>query len=149
MDINELPDAPGEKVDHMENAISAKAKFAGGEPKPPSETSSSKRQSAKRRKPGPGRSSHGFIASQDDTLVNEENPPPPATDLDDDMEEGDENQSPSQSGEITKEELMNMVGLKEDEANNLPDFNDEPMDVETEVVQTTVTEITVESVRKT
>ena len=149
MDINELPDAPGEKVDHMENAISAKAKFAGGEPKPPSEASSSKRQSAKRRKPGPGRSSYGFIGSQDDTLVNDENPLPPATDVDEDMEEGDENQSPSQSGEITKEELMDMVGLKEDEANNLPDFNDEPMDVETEVVQTTVTEITVESVRKT
>jgi len=149
MDINEIPDAPGEKVDHMENAISAKAKFAGGEPKPPSEASSSKRQPAKRRKPGPGRSSHGFVGSQEDTLVNDENPPPPVTDVDEDMEEGDENQSPSRSGEITKEELMDMVGLKEDEANNLPDFNDEPMDVETEVVQTTVTEITVESVRKT
>ena len=149
MDINELPDAPGEKVDHMENAISAKAKFAGGEPKPPSEASSRKPQSAKRMKPGPGRSSHGFIGSQDDTLVDDEIPLPPATDVDEDMEEGDENQPPSQSGEITKDELMNMVGLKEDEANNLPDFNDEPMDVETEVVQTTVTEITVESVRKT
>ena len=149
MDINELPDAPGEKVDHMENAISAKAKFAGGEPKPPSEPSSSKHQSAKRRKPGPGRSSHGFTSPQDDTLVNDENPLPPATDVDEDMGEGEEVQSPSQSGEITKEELMGLVGLKEDEANNLPDFNDEPMDVETEVVQTTVTEITVESVRKT
>jgi hypothetical protein len=39
---------------------------------------------------------------------------------------------------------MNMVGLREDEADNLPDFNDEPMDVETEVIRTTVTEITVE-----
>jgi hypothetical protein len=43
---------------------------------------------------------------------------------------------------------MDMVGLREGEADNLPDFNDEPMDVETEVVQTTVTEITVESVQE-
>jgi len=61
--------------------------------------------------------------------------------------EGDENRPP-QDGEITRKELMNMVGLRDDEVNNLPDFNDEPMDVETEVVQTTVTEITVESVQE-
>jgi len=60
------------------------------------------------------------------------------------MEEGDENRSPSTGGEITRDELMDMVGLREGEDNNLPDFNDELMDVETEVVQTTVTEITVE-----
>ena len=144
MDMDELPDAPGEKVDHMEKAISAKAKLAGSERKSSSEASSSKRQSTKRQKPGPGRSSHGLASSLDDTLVNDENHLPPATDLDEDMEEGDENQPP-QGGEITRKELMGMVGLREDEASNLPDFNDEPMDVETEVVQTTVTEITVES----
>ena len=148
--IDELPDAPGEKVDHMEKAISAKAKFAGGERRSSSEPSSNKPQSTKRKKPGPGRSSHGLASSQDDTLVNDENPLPPATDLDEDMEEGDENRPPSQGGEtkITREELMDFVGLREGEANNLPDFNDEPMDVETEVVQTTVTEITVESVQE-
>lgn len=145
MDINDLPDAPGEKVDHMEHAIQAKAKFAAGEPRPSPEASSSKHESAKRRKPGPGRSSHGFVSSQDDTLVNEENPPPPATDIDEDMEDGDENEPPSKGGDFTREELMIMTGLREDEARNLPDFNDELMDIETEVVQTTVTEITVES----
>ena len=148
MAIDELPGAPGEKVDHMGNAISAKAKFAGGERKSSSEASSKKAQSTKKRKPGPGRSSHGFASSQDDTLVNDENRLPPATDIDEDME-GDENQTPSQGEEITRKELMDMVGLREEEAGNLPDFNDEPMDVETEVVQTTVTEITVESDQKT
>jgi len=146
MGIDELPDAPGEKVNHMEKAISAKAKFAGGERRSSSEASSSKRQSTKRRKPGPGRSSHGLITSQDDTLVNDDNPLPPPTDIDEDME-GDENLSPSQGGEITRKELMDMVGLRDEEVNNLPDFNDEPMDVETEVVQTTVTEVTVESIQ--
>ena len=148
--IDELPDAPGEKVDHMEKAISAKAKFAGGELKSSSEPPSNKSQATKRRKPGPGRSSHGIASSQDDTLVNDENHLPPATDPDEDMEEGDENRPPSQDGEtnITKGELMDLVGLKEGEASNLPDFNDEPMDVETEVVQTTVTEVTVESVQE-
>ena len=149
MGIDELPDAPGEKVDRMENAISAKSKFAGGERNSSSEPSSSLRQPTGKRKPGPGRSSHGIISSQDDTLVNDEHPLPPATDIDEDMEVGDENRPPSQGGEITRKELMDIVGLKEDEANNLPDFNDEPMDVETEVVQTTVTEITVESVQET
>lgn len=148
MAIDELPDAPGGTVDHMENAISAKAKFAGGERKPSSEASSNKPQSSRKRKPGPGRSSHGFVSSQDDTLVNDENHLPPATDTDEDMEV-DENRSPSEGGEVTRKELMDMVGLREDEGGNLPDFNDEPMDVETEVVQTTVTEITVESERKT
>ena len=143
MDVDELPDASGEKVDRMEMAIPAKAKLAGGERKPSSEASSSKRQTAKRTKPGPGISSHGLASSQADTLVDDEHPQPPPTDADEDVEEGDENQPP-QGGEITKEELMNMVGLREDEADNLPDFNDEPMDVETEVIQTTVTEITVE-----
>ena len=147
MDMDELPDAPGEKVDRMETAISAKAKLAGGERKS-SEASSSKRQPGKKAKPGPGRSSHGLASSHDDTLVNDENPLPPATDVDEDMEEGNENGSPSQGGEITRKELMNMVGLREDEGSNLPDFNDEPMDVETEVVQTTVTEIAVESVQE-
>lgn len=147
MDIDELPDAPGEKVGPMEHAISAKAKFAGGGRKSSSEPSSGKPQATKRRKPGPGRSSHGLASSQDDTLVNDENPLPPATDVDEDME-GGEDQSPSQGGEITRKELMDMVGLNENEADNLPDFNDEPMDVETEVVQTTVTEIMVESVEK-
>ena len=147
MAMDELPDAPGEKVDHMEKAIYAKAKFAGSERKSSSEASSSKRQSTKRQKPGPGRSSHGLAGSYDDTLVNDESPLPPATDPDEDMEEGDENRPP-QGGEITTKELMNMVGLREDEVDNLPDFNDEPMDVETEVVQTTVMEITVESVQK-
>jgi hypothetical protein len=42
MGIDELPDASGEKVDHMEKAISAKAKFAGGERKSSSEASSNK-----------------------------------------------------------------------------------------------------------
>jgi hypothetical protein len=149
MGIDELPDAPGEKVDHMGNAISAKAKFAGSERRPSSEAESNKSQSTKKRKPGPGRSSHGFVSPQDDTLVNDENPLPPATDIDEDMEEGDDNRPPPQGGEITKKELMDIVGLREDEANNLPDFNDEPMDVETEVVQTTVTEITVESAQET
>ena len=147
MAMDELPDAPEGKVDHMEKAISTKAKFAGGERKSSSEASSNKRGSTKRQKPGPGRSSYGLVSSHDDTLVNDENPLPPATDADEDMEEGDENRPP-QGGEITKEELMDMVGLREDEANNLPDFDDEPMDVETEVVQTTVTEITVESTQK-
>jgi hypothetical protein len=147
MDMDELFDAPGEKVDRMEKAIPAKAKLAGGERRSSSEVSSSKRQSKKRQKPGPGRSSHGLASSQDDTLVNDENPLPPATDVDEEMEEGDENRPP-QGGEITRGELMDMVGLREDEANNLPDFNDEPMDVETEVVLTTVTEITVEGAQK-
>jgi len=129
----------------MEHAISAKAKLAGSERKSSSEASS--RQSTKRRKPGPGRSSHGMIDSQDDTLVNGEKSLPLPTDVDEDMEEGDENQPPSLSGEITRKELMDMVGLREEEVNNLPDFNDEPMDVETEVVQTTVTEVTVESIQ--
>jgi len=142
MTIDELPDVPGEKVNHMQNAISAKAKFAGGERMSSSEASSSKRQSTKRRKPGPGRSSHGLVGSQDDTLVNDDHSHPPPTDIDEDM-----GQSPSQGGEITRKELMEMVGLREEEANNLPDFNDEPMDVETEVVQTTITEVTVESVQ--
>ena len=146
MGIDELPDAPGEKVDHMEHAISAKAKFAGGERKPSSEASSNKPQSSRRRKPGPGRSSHG---SQDDTLINDENPFPPATDLDEDMEERDENQSPSQGEEITRKELMDMVGLREDEAGNLPDFDDEPMDVMTEVVKTTITETIIERDQRT
>lgn len=149
MDMDELPDAPGEKVDHMAKAISAKAKLAGGERKSSSEASSNKRQSTKRNKPGPGRSSHGLASSQDGTLVNDENPLPPVTDPDEDMEEGDENRPPSQGGEITRGELMDMVGLREDEANNLPDFNDEPMDVETEVVQTTVTEIMVDDAPNT
>lgn len=143
MDVDELPDASGEKVDRMEKAIPAKAKLAGGERKSSSEASSSKRRSAKRTKPGPGLSSHGLASSQADTLVDDEHPQPPPTDADEDVEEGDENEPP-QGGEITKEELMNMVGLREDEDNNLPDFNDEPMDVETEVVQTTVTEITMD-----
>lgn len=147
MDMDELLDAPGEKVDRMEKAIPAKAKLAGGERRSSSEASSSKRRSTKKQKPGPGRSSYGLVSSQDDTLVNDENPLPPATDADEDMEEGDENRPP-QGGEITRKELMNMVGLREDEANNLPDFNEEPMDVETEVVQTTVTEITVEDTQK-
>ena len=146
MDIDELPDAPGEKVNPMEHAISAKAKFAGG-PKSSSEPSSDKIQLTKR-KPGPGRSSHGLASSQDDTLVNDEHPLPPATDADDGIEEGDENRASSQGGEITRDELMDMVGLKDNEVDNLPDFNDEPMDVETEVVQTTVTEIMVESTEK-
>jgi len=143
MNMDELPDAPGEKVDHMKKAISTKAKLAGGERASSSEASSNKRQPTKRKKPGPGRSSHGLASSQDDTLVNDENVLPPTTDPDEDMEEGDENQPP-QGGDITRKELMDIVGLREDESNNLPDFNDEPMDVETEVVQTTVTEITVE-----
>lgn len=146
MDIDELPDAPAEKVDHMDHAISAKAKFAGGGRKSSSEPSTNKPKSTKRKKPGPGRSSHGIASSQDDTLVNDENPLPPATDIDEGMEEGGEDRAPSQGGEITRRELMDMVGLKGDEVDNLPDFNDEPMDVETEVVQTTVTEITIESV---
>lgn len=145
MNMDELPDAPGEKVDHMEKAISTKAKLAGGERMSSAEASSNKRQPTKKKKPGPGRSSHGLASSQDDTLVNDENLLPPTTVLDEDMEEGDENQPP-QGGEITREELMDMVGLREDESSNLPDFNDELMDVETEVVQTTVTEITVEKV---
>ena len=140
MEIDELPDAPGGKVDNMENAISAKAKFAGGGRKPSSEASSNKSQPAKRRKPGPGQSSHGLISSQDDTLVNDENLLPPVTDIDDDVD-GDGDPDPSHGGEITRNELMDMVGLKENEVDNLPDFNDEPMDIETEVVQTTVTEI--------
>ena len=144
MEVDELPDASGEKVDRMEMAIHAKAKLAGGERKS-SGASSSKRQTAKRTKPGPGISSHGLASSQADTLVDDEHPQPPPTDADEDVEEGDENRPP-QGGEITKEELMNMVGLREDEADNLPDFNDEPMDVETEVIRTTVTEITVEKV---
>jgi hypothetical protein len=143
MDVDELPDAPGEKIDRMEKAIPAKAKLVGGERKSSSEASSNKRQSAKRTKPGPGISSRGLASSQADTLVDDEHPQPPPTDADEDVEEGDENQPP-QGGEITKEELMNMVGLREDEGDNLPDFNDEPMDVETEVVQTTVTEIMME-----
>jgi len=147
MDIDELPDAPGEKVDTMEHAISAKAKFAGGGRKSSSEPSTEKLPST-RRKPGPGRSSHGLASSQDDTLVNDENPLPPAVDVDEEIEEGDENRASSQGGEITREELMDMVGLKENEVENLPDFNDEPMDVETEVVQTTVTETVVESTEK-
>ena len=140
VNMDELPDAPGEKVDHMKKAISTKAKIARGEHRSSSEASSNKRQSTKRKKPGPGRSSHGLASSQDDTLVNDENVLPPTTDPD---EEGDENRPP-QGGEITRTELMDMVALREDESNNLPDFNNEPMDVETEVVQTTVTEITVE-----
>jgi hypothetical protein len=146
MDIGELPDAPGEKVNPMEHAISAKAKFSGVGRRSSSELSSDKLQST-RGKPGPGRSSHGLISSQGDTLVNDENPLPPATDIGEDVE-GDENQVPFQGGEITREELMDMVGLKDNEVDNLPDFNDEPMDVETEVVQTTVTEIMVESAEK-
>jgi hypothetical protein len=148
MDIDELPDAPAERVDQMERAISAKAKFAGGGRKSSSEPSSSNPQSTKRRKPGPGRSSRGLASSQDDTLVNDEHLLPPATDIDEEMEEGGEDRAPSQGGEITRKELMDIAGLKENEADNLPDFNDEPMDVETEVVQTTVTEIMVESVDK-
>jgi hypothetical protein len=148
MDIGELPDAPGEKVDHMEHAILAKAKFAGSSRRPSSEPSTGNRKSTGKRKPGPGRSSHGLVSSQDDTLVNDENPPPSTADIDEDMGEGDENQDPSQGGEISRKELMDMVGLEENEAENLPDFNDEAMDVETEVVQTTVTEIVVESAEK-
>lgn len=147
MDIDQLPDAPGEKVNPMEHAISAKAQFAGGGRKSSSEPLSDKPQTAKR-KPGPGRSSHGLSSSRDNTLVNDENPLPPATDIDEGIEEGDENRAPSQGGEITREELMDMVGLKDSEVDNLPDFNDEPMDVETEVVQTTVTEMMVESTEK-
>ena len=141
MDIDELPDALGEKVDHMEHAISAKAKFAGGGRK-----SSNEPLPKRRIKPGLGRSSNGLASSQDDTLVNDENPLPLATGVDEDTEEADENRAPSQGGEITRNELMDIIGLKENEADNLPDFNDEPMDVETEVVQTTVTEIMVEKV---
>ena len=144
MDIDELPDALGEKDDAMEHAISAKAKFARGGRRLSSEPSSDKPK-PRRVKPGPGRSSHGLASSQGDTLVNDENPLPPATDIE---EEGDENPVPSQGGEITKEELMDMVGLKDNEVDNLPDFDDEPMDVETEVVQTTVTEVVVESTEK-
>lgn len=147
MDIDELPDAPEEVVDPMEHAISAKAKFARGGRKSSSEPSSDKLQAA-RRKPGPGRSSHGLASSQDGTLVNDENPLPPATDIDEGIEQEGGDQAPSQGGEITREELMDMVGLKDNEVDNLPDFNDEPMDVETEVVQTTVTEIVVESTEK-
>lgn len=147
MDIDQLPDAPGEKVDPMEHAIPAKAKLASGGRKSSSEPSSDKPQSTKR-KPGPGRSSHGLASSQDDTLVNDESNFPPATNIEEVIEEMDESQVPSQGGEITREELMDMVGLKDGEVDNLPDFNDEPMDVETEVVQTTVTEIMVESTEK-
>lgn len=147
MDINELPDAPGEKVDPMEHAISAKAKFAGAGAKSSSEPSTDKSQSTKR-KPGPGRSSHGVASSQDDTLVNDENPQPPAIDIGEGISEDDVDRVPSQGGEITREELMDMVGLKDSEVDNLPDFNDEPMDVETEVVQTTVTETIIETIEK-
>lgn len=148
MDIGELPDAPGEKVDPMEHAISAKAKFAAVGHKSSTPEPSSDKPHSTRGKPGPGRSSHGLISSQGDTLVNDENPLPPATDIDEGIEEGDEHQTLSQGGEITREELMDMVGLKDDEVDNLPDFNDEPMDVETEVVQTTITEVMVESIEK-